>query len=361
MNNNSKLWMGSLAGSLMIAASAHSAEPAPQLERVELNSTNRLTASLRFGLNIKGKFKLPGGGLNPRGLAANGRLTPDHDRYNYDDGYVLTDNTGNLGGQTWYWGHENAGQVNASGPDSIDFHRTTATGLPSECSGDDSPYVGAEIAYVRELGVHDKYHPLHFGLEGAFNYMPVNFTSGGNYRTTLNQRTDTYSYTHGTTPPSAPYHGTYSGPGFLLGDQYTTSTTLTPGTLVQAQQHFYANLWGFRLGPYLETSLTEKLALHLSGGVSLGIVDARADWRETVILPGGGGFSSMSGSGTDASVMWGCYVGADAVYRFNERWALDVGIQFQDLGIYKHNFAGREAELDLSRSLFIQAGISYSF
>lgn len=361
MKNKTKLWVGPVAGSLLIAASARAAEPAPQLERVELSSTNRLTASLRFGMNIKGSFKLPGGSLNPRGLAANGRLTRNHDRYNYDDGYVLIDNSGNYGDMTWYWGYENAGQVNASGPDSIDFHRATATGLPAECPDNDSPYAGVEIAYARELGVNDKYHPLHFGLEGAFNYMPVDFSSGGNYRTTLNQRTDTYGYTSGTTPPGAPYHGSYSGPGFLLSDQYTTATTLTPGTLVQAQQHFYANLWGFRLGPYLETALTEKLALHLSAGVSLGIVDARADWRESVILPGGSVYSAGSGSGTDASVMWGCYAGADAVYRFNERWALDVGIQFQDLGIYKHNFGGREAQLDLSRSLFLQAGLSYSF
>jgi hypothetical protein len=49
------------------------------------------------------------------------------------------------------------------------------------------------------------------------------------------------------------------------------------------------------------------------------------------------------------------------VYQINERWGVDVGVQFQDLGTYSHDFGGRTAELDLSSSMFIQAGISYSF
>jgi hypothetical protein len=59
--------------------------------------------------------------------------------------------------------------------------------------------------------------------------------------------------------------------------------------------------------------------------------------------------------------MWGYYVGLDATYKFNNRWGADVGVQFQDLGIYSHNFGGRTAQLDLSQSIFIQVGISYSF
>jgi formylglycine-generating enzyme len=39
------------------------------------------------------------------------RYTLDGDLYNYDDGYVLVDSTGNAGGYTRYWGYDNASQI----------------------------------------------------------------------------------------------------------------------------------------------------------------------------------------------------------------------------------------------------------
>jgi hypothetical protein len=367
MNKNSQLWMLPVAGSFLFTA-AVSAAPAtpPPLERAYLDSTNRITASVRFGLNISGKFKNPGGSLNPRAAAANGRRTPNGDHYNYDDGYVLTDSSKNAGGQSWYWGYDHASQVNA-GANTIDFSRTTAPGLPAQNSGDDSPYVGFEITYDYELGVKEDWHHLRYGIEAAFNGMPINFNSGGTYHTSVNKQTDTYGYTPGTTPPGyndpsqLPYQGGYGGPGFLLNvPRLGSATTSTPGTIV-AQQHFDADLFGFRLGPYIESPLTEKLSLHLTGGLAVGILNASANWKETVTLDGGLGSTTSSGSGTDTSVLWGYYFGLDAVYQINERWGVDVGVQFQDLGTYSHDFGGRTAELDLSNSMFIQAGISYSF
>lgn len=365
MNMNQKNWMLPLAGTFLVAAaSARAAEPAP-LERAYLDSTNRLTASLRFGLNISGKFKNPGGSLNPHFKGGSSRRTPEGDRYNYDDGYVLTDNTGNVGNQTWYWGYDNASQLNVHGADTIDFHRDTAPGLPGSSGGDDSPYLGCEVAYAYELGVQDcggQNHPLRFGVEIAASFMPINFNSGGSYNSSLNRETDTYGYTSGTTPPTAPYQGSFNGPGFLLGSTPTHQPATTiPGATIDAHQSFDSNLWGFRLGPYLETPLTEKLSLHFSGGVAAGLLDASASWSETVTIPGGGGSTTSKGGGDDTELLWGYYFGADAVYRFTERWGLDVGVQYQNLGTYSHNFGGRVAELDLSRSLFVQAGVSFSF
>jgi hypothetical protein len=362
MNTKKKNWMLPLAGTFLVAAAtARAAEPAP-LERVYLDSTNRLTASIRFGMNISGKFKNPGGSLNPHVKAPNPRHTPDGDAYNYDDGYVLTDNTGNVGHQTWNWGYDSASQLNASAPNSIDFHRDTAAGLPGSNSGDDSPYLGCEVAFARELVVLGDKHPVRLGIDIAANFMPINFNSGGSYNTSLHRETDTYGYTPGTTPPTAPYQGSFSGPGFLLGStpRHQPATTI-PGPSLDARQSFDSNLWGFRLGPYLETPLTEKLSLHFSGGMATGILDADANWRESTAPHGGGGATTTKGGGSDTDVLWGYYLGADAVYRLTERWGLDVGVQYQDLGTYSHNFGGRVAELDLSRSLFVQAGVSFSF
>src|SRR6516162_3527482 len=111
MNHNQTVWMLPLAGSLfLVAASTRADEPAG-LERDSLDSTNRLTGSVRFGLNISGKFTSPGGSLNTRAPMRNQQHTGHGDRYNYDDGYVFPDNTGSHDGRTWYWGYNNPSQL----------------------------------------------------------------------------------------------------------------------------------------------------------------------------------------------------------------------------------------------------------
>jgi hypothetical protein len=44
-----------------------------------------------------------------------------------------------------------------------------------------------------------------------------------------------------------------------------------------------------------------------------------------------------------------------------ESQIVEAGVQFQDLGLYDHNFGGRSVELDLSKSIFLHAGVSFSF
>ncbi len=357
MNHPHQRWTVPVAGMLLFGT----AVSAEQGLLTYQDSTNRLTLSLRFGLNISGKFKGVGGPLSSPVPSGNARHTSRGDAYNYDDGYVLTDISGNAGGQTWYWGHDSASQVNAV-PNSIAFNRDTTVGLPSESANHDSPYVGGELAYNREIGVKENWHHLRYGLEAALNFMPIQFNSGGLYNAMISRVTDTYGYTPGTTPPSAPYQGSYDGPGFVINVPPMSSVTaLVPGGTFLAQQHFEANLWGFRLGPYLEYPLSDKLSLHLSGGLAVGLLAGDATWKETLTLPGGGSSTTMSGGGSDTALLFGYYVGLNAAYQINDRWSVEAGIQFQDLGTYDHNFGGRSLELDLSKSLFIQAGISYSF
>jgi hypothetical protein len=345
----------------LLFATAVSAE---QDLQTYLDSTNRVTLSLRFGLNITGKFKGIGGSLNPLAAPGNGRRTARGDAYNYDDGYVLTDISGNAGNQSWYWGYDKSNQILTSpnGVSVLALDRNTAIGLPGDNENNDSPYVGGELAYDYQIGIKENWHHLRYGLEAAVNFMPISFNSGGLYNATLSRLTDVYSYTPGTTPPSAPYEGSYQGPGFLINSQPISSvTTLVPGATFLAQQHFDANLWGFRLGPYIEYPFTEKLSLHLSGGLAVGLLDGEANWKESLVVPGVVGATTTTGGGSDTSLLWGYYIGLDAAYQINDRWGVEVGVQFQDLGTYDHNFGGRQLELDLSRSLFIQAGISYSF
>ena len=366
MNTNYRHWAMPVGGVLLLAATVHAGENSG----IYLDSTNRLTLSARFGLNISGKFKGVSSAFSSGVPLAAGRLTPDGNPYNYDNGYVLP----KYGGSnpqypyTWNWGYDDASQVNP-GAQTVSFDRTIATGLPSENSGGSSSCVGAELAYNHEFGVKEDWHHLRYGLEAAVNFMPISFSSGGLYDATLSRATDTYSYTSLTTPPGytdpslLPYQGTFYGPGFVIGDSPSAPsvTTTIPGATFLAQQHFDANLWGFRLGPYLEYPFSEKWSLHLSGGLAVGLLDADVNWQETLTLPGGAASRSASGSGSDTDLLWGGYVSANMSWQLSDRWSVSGGVQYQNLGTYQQSFNSQQVELDLRNSIFVTLGIGYSF
>lgn len=332
--------------SLMLSITVYNVKAAPALERVSFESTNRITISYRAGLNISGHFS---------GMGRIPSAAPGH----YTDGYVLTDISGNYGGQTWNWGYANNNQVNA-GNNTVDFHNYSNKNLPgSSFSDNDNITSGFEVAYDRQLGIKEEWHHMAYGIEGAFNYTPISFTINNTYSGQVNRNTDTYSYTTGTTPPNAPYQGSYQGPGFVLNVPPTSSSTPVNATMTE-HQSFSGDLWGFRLGPYIELPITSKLTFHTSAGFAAGIMDANASWDETIVIPGATSYH-RSGGGSDVSVLYGFYLGADALYQINKRWAIDIGAQFQDLGTYNHNFGGQSAVIDLRQSVFLQAGISYSF
>ena len=328
--------------------------------------TNRLTASLRFGLNISARFK---GSLTvPPGLA---RTTPHGDAYNYDDGYVLTDVSGNAGGQTWYWGYDNsatypAGQISdgVSFPaNTILFSHSTPSGTFTSPSMDDDPQPGLEVSYNRHLGTA---HGVHYGVEVAGNFLNISLRDQSTFSGSSARTTDAYAYTPGTTPPGAtpnnPYQGSYDGFGFLLGaTPVASATAIVPGGFtVSGTRELDAVLWGFRLGPHLDFSIADQVNVWISGGLAAGLISADAAWSETISLPGPVTLASV-GRGSDCDLLLGWYLGANISWDINERWSAVAGVQFQDLGKYSHNFGGRTAELDLSKSIFITLGFSRRF
>ena len=323
------------------------------LIRWDTNRLDRFSLNARFGLNISAKFKRAS-----MSLTAPPRTTPDGNRYNYDDGYVLTDVSGNYGGQTWNWGYDQHSQI---GDNTILMHRSTVLADAPSVTGvdEDNPQCGFEFAYDRELGKRDK---LHYGLEAAVNYMNLSFKDTSPFSANVSRLTDAFPFTPGTTPPTAPYQGSFNGPGFVLGSTPASSTTaLIPGgATVVDQRNFDADIWGFRLGPYAEYPLGRNVDLWFSGGLAAALLDGSASRKETASLAGGGTMVS-SGGGSDFGLLWGGYLSAKVSWQLSERWSAEGGVQYQYLGTYEHNFGGQVVQLDLSKSMFITIGLGYSF
>jgi hypothetical protein len=338
------LTVGLLAG---IAASAQ-----------QLPATNRLTFSARFGLNISAKFT----GVSPIAVPAATRTTPDGATYNYDDGYVLPDVSGSGDGYTWNWGYDNSASQVSGANNTILLSRSSGLATLRTPGLDDDPSPGCELAYTHELGVKDNYR---YGFEAALNFLNINFGSRTAYALRAPRTTDAFAYFAGTTPPGAtpgsPYQGTFNGPGFIIGTTPVSSTTGsgTVGT-VSGSRSLDADLWGGRIGPYLEYYFSEDVSVSLSGGLAVGLLDTSVAWNETIAFTGGGGLTDV-GSGDDTALLWGGYVAANIFWRLDEHWSAAGSVQYQNLGTYDQTFGTRKAELDLSESLFFTIGLSYDF
>jgi hypothetical protein len=288
------------------------------------------------------------------------RTTPGGDRYNYDDGYVLTDGAGNFGGQTWYWGYDNSSsQISQN---NILLGRNTSSAVGSS-QKEDSPGYGAELLYTRMLAHSGRFQ---YGLEAAVNYLNFSVSDNRSYAASVTRQTDAFPFTPGTTPPGAtpanPYQGSFQGPGFVIGDTpVNSSTAVGPGMGVSTgHRDFDANIWGIRVGPSVEYSVTEKLTLGLSGGFAAALIDAEASWSETISISGTSA-PTLSGSGHDSDIVLGAYVAANAIWELSERWSIVASAQYQYLSRYEHSFGGRTVEVDLTHGFFVTLGIGYSF
>ncbi len=347
MNKENRISLGLMAAALLVPTMVAEGQS-------ETNSLNRIRFVPRVAFGISARFMNMGNvSLNP-----GGRTTPDGSAYNYGDGYVLTDVSGNRGGQTWNWGYDGSGQISGN---TILMHQTTASeNLSSSASSDlSNPGWGGELIYDREFGSRGG---ARYGFESAVSYVNISLRASGSGVGDITQTTDAYPFAAGTTPPAAPYQGAFNGPGYLIGSSpsSSSSTVLAGAASITSSQKLDANIWGLRLGPYLEFPVNERVELSLSGGLGAALLDASVSWAEIVNVSGGGTMN-VSGGGHDWGLLWGGYFGANLSWQLSNHWEAEAGAQYQYLGMYRHAFGGSDVELNLSKSIFVTLGVSYSF
>jgi hypothetical protein len=324
---------------------------------------NRFGVSYRMGFNISVDFKNLGGfaHVNDPGPAVT------NTSHFYDNGYNMPDNNNTGRGLTWNWGFSNANQVVGD-----DLFMSSA-GSQGDASrrADGDPQHGFELTYARQLGTVKN---CRWGLQGAFNFTDLTARDDRRLLGTATRTTDRFSllftnaqgnldrvdpFTNGM-----PYRGTFEGPGPLITNAPAerVEETFSGGAAIVGHRQFDAAVFGFRFGPYLEVPLTDRCAFSIAGGLALVEVSSDFRFRETVTVSGNmiePQFSS--GSGSRDGLLVGGYVAGSVSYALNGAWTVFAGAQYQNVGTYTHRENGRKAVLDLGESVFVTAGVGFSF
>lgn len=310
---------------------------------------NRLSLGARFGMNLKADFH-NNAPVNPGPAAGEA----DH---TYNDGYVLVDSSGNRGDLTWNWGYQNASQVVG---DTMQFHAiqftTPSASAINNVTGD--PQYGAELTYQRVICPLPFLSSGRWGLEAGFGYTDLDLRDKRSASGPATVTTDTFPL-NGVLPPGAGYMGTFEGPGALLGDTPTRTTSSDTATLT-SHQKLSGQLFSIRLGPFAEWNFTPQLGLAASVGLALVPASVDYDFSETTTLAGGGTFVA-SGRSSKTELLYGPYVSGVLRYDFNECWGVYVGAQFQSLTDLEQSIGGRTARLEQGAAVYGTVGVSWRF
>jgi hypothetical protein len=325
------------------AALAHA-----QFEYDDLSlSKNRLRVSARFGFDVRADVQ----NLAP---ATAGVGT-------YDDGYVLPDISGGAGGKTWNWGYKNASQVVG---DTLQLHRVD--GSPRDGTTDalsQTPTPGFEILYGRELKrfALGENRAIVLGAEAGFSAMDMNLRGGSTMNGTIAETTDTYSL-GGITPPLAPYAGTFTGPGPLIGSTPLSSTSTDLAATSSISEKVRSLVYGFKLGPYVEVPLYKRFSLDLGAGLAAVIADTQLSYTETITAPAGFNPTlARTYQVNHSDLLLGFYGSADLAFEVANDFRVYVGGQYQHLGNATATGGDKTATLKLGGTIEAVVGVEVGF
>lgn len=336
-------------------------------------SPNRLALAYRMGFNVDVQFRGLGSfdylpGVNP------GPASGAQEHRTYDDGFNRVDSNlntygGVLGlqhpGATWYWNHDrNAQVVDVGGTRYVEMHAAQSPTTFRSGKKDADPLHGVELSFERQIQSSARWS---WGVAGAFNYTRLEVRDASARTADVEQVRDRFEVpldaeTNERFVPDAQDHmGTLNGPGPLLGSHpLRTVLTLTDEAAIKGRREFEADLFGIRLGPYVQCAFGDKVSGYLGGGLALVCVASDFRFTETATFRGRT-YADRAGSGSNSDWLVGGYVAGSMSYRLNEAWQLLAGAQFQSTGTYKHTVKGKQAWMDLEQAFFVTVGVSYSF
>jgi hypothetical protein len=382
-NNGSTYWKGALVAALALhcggASAAESAAPAAKVKMekpVDAGaSRNRFDLRARFQFNVKASFGGIGGFT-----AQNAAGTPVGIKM-YDDGFVLEDldgNTPSAGGPlTDNWQYQNGSQVREAGAsDFLDMNISSAIPSLATPESEDGVQPGFEMVYSRELGRGER---TAWGLQGAVGYTRSSISDNRGLSGAALVFTDSFDVTAvsvgspptipvapGAAPPPAGSTGTLipvtPAPG-------SGTTIVAGGSVTSGARELETDIVGFRVGPYLEYSLSESVSLSLGAGGVGAVINSQFAYNESTTIPGMGpalqpGVSATqasSGSVSDTEFKGGAYAEISLNARLNERWDASLGAQYQYTGRFGQRVDTHTASLNLEHSIGVFGGIRFKF
>lgn len=304
--------------------------------------TRHFRIGMLAGFNIKADFTMSG-------TFGIGSSTPGV----YDDGYVLTDSTGNAGGLTGYWGYQNASQISGN---SLLMHQATGFSVVNGTSShDDAPYLGFDLAYGDSYWYWEH---AKLGWEFGFGFLPIHVV--GNASVRVNRNIDNYDITGVLMPPPG-YQGGFdaSGETSLIGGSPTSSSTDTiAGT---TSEKLDVQLYTIRLGPTLYWNLCRKVGLYVGGGPAVGMVSGDLSSSGIIQLADGSTAHYNATHSSGLSMVYGGYVNATLVYHAVEGGDFYLGAQYMPMNGSTISGNGASGHLDLSGQAYITAGINWPF
>lgn len=282
--------------------------------------------------------------------------------YDYDDGFVHLDSSGNAGGKTWNWGYENAGQLDPANGGSISYTLTSSVanagvGENNEAESGVECYGYYDMGAVGISGL--KEHGATWGFRGGLHYARVNVENQSTLASATTTQTDRYNL-DGVIAPLAPYSGSFNGPGPLISDSPNRSVAAGPQALIDGARELDVHLTTLSFGSYLEIPVCHHFNVTLEGGLNAGIASGSYDFQSATAITGLGTRNS-SGSDSDTTVLPGVYLGLSGIYQLNESWAIQAAGRYQYMDHFDLEANGSTANLSFDSAFVVSLGVLYSF
>jgi hypothetical protein len=324
--------------------------------------SSALAAPEEDDLDNRGVFFRLGGGIRA-GVRADIRNTvpvTERGAGAFDDGYVKKDTSGS-DETTWNWGFDRQAQL---GENRLSLHKTDNAPRLGDLKGlNDSPLFGGEIFGGVEMARPRLWkRDVRFGFEVGYGFNTFS-VKGTSTETSMSTYTTAVYDTTGVVPPSTPsYHGTFDGPGSVIGLEPLSTTSVEALGTATLDAGLDADLHTLKVGPWMQVPLTKHFLVGFSLGVSSIYASSDLTFTET--------YSYAEGIPSPAPTTirltrndWrvGAYTQARLEYEFNRHWGAYVGADLQYNPNMKFGGSGREATLKFEGTYGATAGVSFRF
>ncbi|HXR04402.1 MAG TPA: hypothetical protein VN836_06800 [Verrucomicrobiae bacterium] len=296
------------------------------------------------GMNINASFSM------------NGNFNVNRPAGVYDNGYVRTDNTGDPGGRTYYWGYDSPSQLSGT---TLTMQNTTGFSAVSNVKEDGGPFPGFEMAYGDNLWY---WKHARVGWELGFGLLPIHIANNQPTDATAYQTTYTFDVSNPLGAPvpgsgsGTPYQGGPNGPGYQIPDQPTSYSSSTNHETIGGSHTLDVMLYTFRFGPSFYWDLTDHLGMSLGAGPAVGIVSGEYKFDEII-----GGGPPNTGQINGTKLVYGGYVNAALMYHVTDNGDIFAGAQYMPMSDATIGGGGREGRLNLGGQLYFSVGISWPF